>query len=219
AAIQDYLNTNDVTEDELKAEYDKKIGSAKTEYKARHILLKTEEEAKNVIDKLNKGGDFEALAKELSTGPSNVNGGDLGWFVPQQMVPPFSEAVIALEDGKYTSEPVQTNFGWHVILREASRTQEAPSFDSVKDQLKPMLQREKLQQYLTDLRNAAEIEVLIPLTEEQAEPEAAAETPASGEESESGTVEEAEEASEENVSEPEEAGEAGESETPVETAE
>ena len=161
AAMQDFLKSNVVTDEELKIEFDKKVGGGKTEYKARHILVKTEEEAKGLIENLTKGGNFEELAKQHSTGPSATNGGDLGWFMPQQMVPPFSEAVVALENGKFTMEPVQTNFGWHIILKEDSRAQAAPPFESVKEQLRPMLQRQKLHDYLVGLRDKAEIEILI----------------------------------------------------------
>jgi peptidyl-prolyl cis-trans isomerase C len=163
AALQDYFKNNEITDAELKAEYDKQAApGGNTEYKASHILLKTEAEAKDVITKLNDGGDFTKLAKELSTGPSGPKGGNLGWFAPKQMVPPFSEAVIALENTKYTTEPVKTNFGWHVILREDSRQQSAPDFESVKDQLRPMLQRQKMQDYLNQLREQAKIEIFEP---------------------------------------------------------
>lgn len=163
AALQDYFKNNEITDADLKVEYDKQAApGGSEEYKARHILLKSEDEAKDVITKLNKGGDFIELAKELSTGPSGPNGGDLGWFAPKQMVPPFSEAVIALENTKYTTEPVKTNFGWHVILREDSREQSAPEFESVKAQLLPALQRQKMQDYLTQLREQAKIEIFEP---------------------------------------------------------
>lgn len=178
AAVKNYIDSNPVSDEELKAEYDKKIiakGSA--EYKARHILVKTEDEAKKVIAELNAGAKFEALAKTKSTGPSGPKGGDLGWFSPDRMVPPFSEAVIALENGKYTTAPVQTQFGWHIILREESREKTPPAFETVKEQLLPLLQRQKVQSYLESLRNQAKVEVLLPLTEEQPKVEAAPAVP------------------------------------------
>ena len=169
AALQDFLKSNPVTDEELKAEYDKTVGGQNSlEFKARHILVKTEDEAKKLIEELNKGANFEELAKAHSTGPSGPQGGDLGWFIASQMVPPFSEAVIALENGKYTTEPVETQFGWHVILREDSRPQTVPPLASVKEQLLPFLQRQKVQDMLEALRSKAQVEVLIPVTEEQA---------------------------------------------------
>ena len=120
ALIKNYLETNPIKDEDLKAEYDKQIGAQdKTEYKARHILVKTEDEAKKIIEQLDKGKDFAELAKKNTTDPSGKeSGGDLGWFGAKQMVAPFSEAVAQLEKGKYTKAPVQTQFGWHVILRE-----------------------------------------------------------------------------------------------------
>jgi len=159
AAIQDYIKSNPVTDAELKVEYDEKIAKTGIEYKARHILVKTEEESKKVIAELDKGADFKELAKKKSTGPSGPKGGDLGWFTPDRMVPPFSEAVIALEDNKYTPEAVKTQFGWHVILREESRAQTPPPFDSVKEQFRSMLQRKKMQSYMENLRSQAKVEI------------------------------------------------------------
>jgi len=162
AALQDYLKSNPVTEEELKAEYDSKMGNMGSEYKASHILVKTEDEAKKLIAELDKGGDFKALAKKHSIDPMGSEGGDLGWFTADRMVPPFSEAVIALENGKYSKQPVQTQFGWHVILREDSRALTPPPFDAVKEQIRPMLQRQKAQTMIENLRKAAKVEILLP---------------------------------------------------------
>ncbi len=176
AAVKDYIDSHPVTDEELKAEYEKLISAkGSSEYKARHILVKTEDEAKKIIAELKAGAKFEDLAKKKSTGPSASRGGDLGWFAPERMVPPFSEAVIALENGKFTAEPVQTQFGWHIILREDSRQKTPPAFDEVKDRLKASLQRQKIQNYLESLRKQAKVEILLPKTEEQkTKPEAAA---------------------------------------------
>ncbi|MFI3135838.1 MAG: peptidylprolyl isomerase [Methylococcaceae bacterium] len=164
AALKSQLDANPITDADLKAEYDKQIGSQdKTEYKARHILVKTEDEAKKIIAQLDKskGKDFEALAKKHTTDPSGKeNGGDLGWFGAKQMVAPFSAAVAALEKGKYTATPVQTQFGWHIILREDSREQTPPPFDTVKEQIKPMVQRAKVEAMLKALREQAKVEIL-----------------------------------------------------------
>lgn len=167
--LQNFIAANPVTDAEIKAEYDTKVAAEKgVEFKARHILVKTDAEAKKIIADLDKGGDFQKLANKLSLdGKEAQNGGDLGWFLAAQMVAPFSEAVAALENGKYTKTPVQTQFGYHVILREDSRTQTPPPLDAVKEQLMPFLQRQKVQKMIEGLRTAAKVEVLIPLTEEK----------------------------------------------------
>lgn len=181
AAVKDYIDSHPVTDEELKAEYDKLVkAKGSKEYKARHILVKTEDEAKKIIAELKAGAKFEDLAKKKSTGPSKTKGGDLGWFAPERMVPPFSEAVIALKDGEFTTEPVQTQFGWHVILREDSREKTPPSFEEVKDRLKAALQRQKIQNYLESIRKQAKVEVLLPKAEESSKkPEATAPSAAS----------------------------------------
>ncbi|MCK9605345.1 MAG: peptidylprolyl isomerase [Methylomonas sp.] len=171
AALQDYLKANPVTDEEIKAEYDSKMANMGEEYKASHILVKTEDEAKKIIAELEKGGDFKALAKKHSIDPMGSEGGDLGWFTPDRMVPPFSEAVIALENGKFSKEPVQTQFGWHVILREESRALTPPPFDSVKEQIRPMLQRQKAQTMIENLRNSAKVEILLAPEPKPAEPQ------------------------------------------------
>ncbi len=161
-AIQNFIKSNPVSDAELEAEYNKNVAETGTEYKARHILLKTEEDAKQLINELTQGADFIELAKAKSTGPSGPQGGDLGWFTATQMVAPFSEAAIALEDGKFTTEPVQTQFGWHVILKESSRAITPPSLDSVKEKIRPMLQRQKMQEFMATLHKQAKIEILLP---------------------------------------------------------
>jgi peptidyl-prolyl cis-trans isomerase C len=174
--LQNFMTANPVTEEEVKKEYDSKVAAEKgEEFKARHILVKTEAEAKKIIAELDKGGDFQKLANKLSLdGKEAQNGGDLGWFLAAQMVAPFSDAVAALQNGKYTTTPVQTQFGYHVILREESRPQTPPPLDAVKEQLMPFLQRQKVQTMLEGLRKAAKVEVLIPLTEEKPAAEPAA---------------------------------------------
>lgn len=162
AALQDYLKANPVTDDEIKAEYDSKMANMGSEYKARHILVKTEDEAKKLIAELEKGGDFTALAKKHSIDPMGAEGGDLGWFTSDRMVAPFSEAVVALENGKFTKQPVQTQFGWHVILREDSRALTPPPLEAVKEQIRPMLQRQKAQTMIENLRKTAQVEILLP---------------------------------------------------------
>ena len=171
-AVEDYIKSNPVTDADLKAAYDKQIGDTAggTEYKARHILVKEEPEAVAIIVELDNGADFAELAKTKSTGPSKTQGGDLGWFGPKQMVAPFSEAVAKLEKGNYTKTPVKTQFGWHIIILEDTRVQTPPPFDTVKAQLEPMVQREKLTAYLDSLRTGAQVEILVPLTDAAPEP-------------------------------------------------
>ena len=120
--------------------------------------MKTEAEAKDVIAQLAKGADFAKLAKEKSLDPgSKDKGGDLDWFSPAGMVRPFSDAVTKLQKGLYTTVPVQTQFGWHVIKLEDSRTAQPPAYDKVKDGLQKRIQQEKLDKFLADLRNKAKI--------------------------------------------------------------
>jgi peptidyl-prolyl cis-trans isomerase C len=155
----DFLSSNTATEDEIFAEYTKQIEqSASEQFKARHILVETQSKAEELIAQLKTGADFAELAKANSTGPSGPSGGDLGWFPPDQMVTPFSEAVVALEDGAFTEEPVQTQFGWHVILREDSRANEPPTLESVRDIVKQQVEALKFQSYLESLRAAEDNE-------------------------------------------------------------
>ena len=122
------------------------------QYHARHILVESQGEAAGLITQLDSGSDFQELAKANSTGPSGPSGGDLGWFSADQMVKPFSDAVEALEDGAYTETPVQTDFGWHVIKREESRSNQPPTLDSVRDVIKQNIEQVKFQVYLEQLR-------------------------------------------------------------------
>lgn len=176
--LQNFIAANPVTDEDVKKEYESKVAAEKgEEFKARHILVKTEAEAKKIIADLDKGGDFAKLANKLSLdGKEAQNGGDLGWFLAAQMVAPFSEAVAKLENGKYTTTPVQTQFGYHVILREGSRPQTPPPLEAVKDQLTPYLQRQKVETMLKDLRSAAKVEVLIATEEKPATPPATVES-------------------------------------------
>lgn len=164
AAAEEFIKSVKVTDEELKKEYDDRVGPMKNlEFKAQHILVETEQAAKDIIAKLTKGEKFEALAKKFSKDPgSKDKGGELGWFNPGQMVAPFSEAVVKLKNGETTQTPVQSQFGWHVIHREESREQAPPPFDSVKDQLRNMVQTKKLQQHIADLQAKAKIDNKVP---------------------------------------------------------
>lgn len=151
----DFMSANEATEEEIQQAYKEQIALAPdSQFKARHILVETQAAAQEIIGELDAGSDFAELAKEKSTGPSGPNGGDLGWFSPEQMVKPFSDAVAALEDGAYSSEPVQTQFGWHVILREESRANEPPTLESVRDMIRQRIAQEKLQDFIEKLRQA-----------------------------------------------------------------
>lgn len=160
AAAEVFIESAEVSDADLKKEYDDRVGPMqKTEYRARHILVDSEAEAKDIIAKLGKGEKFEALAKKFSKDPgSKDKGGELGWFNPQQMVEPFSNAVVALKNGETTQTPVQSQFGWHIITREESREQAPPPFDAVKDQLKSMVQTKKLQDKISALQAKAKID-------------------------------------------------------------
>lgn len=161
ALIRDTLESAPVTEQELEEQYKRDyVNSAQEEYKARHILLETKDDAIAIIEALKNGGIFTELAKEKSTGPSKAVGGDLGWFSQDQMVPPFSLATAALNDGAYSEEPVQTQFGWHVILREASRAKEVASIEDIRPQLTKAVRQMKVAKLVNDIRNRTKIQVL-----------------------------------------------------------
>lgn len=154
-----------ITDQEVRARYDKQISETPpvNEVKARHILVPTQEEAVAIIGQLDGGADFVALANEHTTDPSGkTTGGDLGYFAPGQMVPEFEKAAFALELGAYTKEPVQSQFGWHVIKIEDKRAQQPPAFDTVKDQFRNLVFREKYFAMVNDLRKAAKVDVTDP---------------------------------------------------------
>lgn len=148
-----------VNEDALQKVYEENYmtAEAQTEYKAAHILVETEEEAKSLIEELDGGADFAALAKEKSTGPSGANGGDLGWFAGDMMVEPFSAAVAEMEAGSI-SEPVQTQFGWHVIKLEETRTKERPELEDVRAELEEVVRQQAIDAYMQKLSEGAEID-------------------------------------------------------------
>jgi peptidyl-prolyl cis-trans isomerase C len=160
AASQKYLKSQQPSDMELHAEYDAGVaGMDKTEYKARHILVASKELADQMIKKLKAGAKFEDLAKANSTdNGSKNNGGDLGWFNPARMVKPFSDAVKNLKKGEVTPEPVQTQYGWHVIQLEDTREATPPPFEQVKAQLTNGAVRKKLQAYVAELKKDAKIE-------------------------------------------------------------
>lgn len=174
AAIKDLISSNPISDEAVKELYDTQVGKAGTEYNASHILIPTQEEAAEIIKQLDNGANFEELAREKSTGPSGKSGGKLGWFSPAQMVKPFSDAAAQLEKGAYTKEPVQTQFGWHVILLEDSREITPPPFEDVKERLKLVAANQMLQAHIRQLRQSANIEI----TESAVEDATVAEEPA-----------------------------------------
>lgn len=160
AAMQNALKSKPITEADVKKEYDRSVASSGgKEFKARHILVAKEEQAKEIIGLLNKGGDFKKLATEKSTGPSNKKGGDLGWFPAGQMVPEFSKAIAKMKKGTYSKTPVKTRFGWHIIKLENERTSAPPEFKQVKDRIKIHLQNRILSEYVAKLRKSATIKI------------------------------------------------------------
>jgi peptidyl-prolyl cis-trans isomerase C len=157
--VQDWTKINEPTDVELEQEYEKikaELGDQK-EYHAHHILLKTEQEAKTAISRLDKGAKFAELAKKSLDPGSKDNGGDLGWANPAMFVPPFSEAMANLSKGKYTAEPVKTNYGYHVIFLEDVRDLQHPPLDEVKPELQQRLQQAKWQAYIEQLENNADV--------------------------------------------------------------
>ncbi|WP_150524070.1 peptidylprolyl isomerase [Roseibium sediminis] len=151
-----------VTEDDVKAAYEKEFADFEgdEEINARHILVKEKAEAEAIIKELEGGADFIELAKEKSTGPSGPNGGDLGFFVRGQMVKPFEDAVFALEPGAITKEPVETQFGWHVIKLEERRRQPKPSLEDVAQGLRQQLARDQYTKIMDDLKSRVTVEIL-----------------------------------------------------------
>ncbi|MFZ3088433.1 MAG: peptidylprolyl isomerase [Methylotenera sp.] len=161
AFLQDYVKKNPITDADTKAAYEQyKKAYGEKEYNARHILVKTEAEAKDIIAQLNKGSDFAKIAKEKSLDPgSKEKGGDLGWFSPATMVKPFSDVTANLQKGAISASPVQTQFGWHVIKLIDTRPAQPLAYDKVKDGLQKNLQQRNLEKLMTDLRGKAKIDV------------------------------------------------------------
>lgn len=159
AFLLDYMKKNPISEDVLKQEYEaRKAKLGDKEYNARHILVGTEDEAKAIITQLNKKTKFAKLvAKSKDTG-SAAQGGSLGWAVPSNFVPPFAQALQSLKKGEYTKVPVQSQFGWHVILLDDERALKVPAFEEVKPQLQQRLQQQAIQKAIADLLAKAKVE-------------------------------------------------------------
>jgi peptidyl-prolyl cis-trans isomerase C len=159
ALVQDYLKKNPVSDTEIKAEYDKvKAQAGDKEYRARHILVEKEEDAKAIVAKLKGGAKFEDLAKQSKDPGSAANGGDLDWASPASFVKPFSDAMTGLQKGQFTETPVKTQFGYHVIKLEDVRAATLPSLEEVKPQIAEQLQQKKLQAFQQGLRDKAKVQ-------------------------------------------------------------
>jgi peptidyl-prolyl cis-trans isomerase C len=156
----DFQKKNPVADADIKAEYDKfAAANGGREYKARHILVEKEADAKAIIAQLKKGGKFEEIAKKSSKDPgSGANGGDLDWAAAGSYVKEFSEAMVKLEKGKLTETPVKTQFGYHIIRLDDMREAQMPKFDDVKPQIAQQLQQQKLAKYQEELRTKAKVE-------------------------------------------------------------
>jgi len=159
ALIREHLKDNPIKDEEIKAEYDKvRQQAGDKEYRARHILVEKEDEAKQIIAQLKKGAKFEELAKKSKDTGSAQSGGDLDWNTPQTFVKEFSEAMVKLEKGKTTEAPVKTQFGYHVIRLEDVRDAKAPPLDQVRPQIQQELERTRVQALQQGLREKAKIQ-------------------------------------------------------------
>jgi len=159
AYIQDYLKAHPIGDDALRKQYDEivvRLGNK--EYKARHILVEKEDDAKAIVVKLKAGEKFEELAKQSKDPGSKERGGDLGWSSPANYVKPFADALVKLEKGRYTTEPVKTDFGFHVIQLDDVRDRKPPAFDDVRNELSQNMQRQMLDRHFSELRAKAKIE-------------------------------------------------------------
>ncbi len=155
AAISDHLASSPPSESAIKAEYQNHYANTlATQYRARHILLKSDRQASDMVDELEEGANFALLAEKHSIDPSADQGGDLGWFLPEQMVPSFAAAVARLEKGQYTDKPIRTQFGWHVIKLEDQRQVPPPPLEQVREQLVSQIQKRQVNEFINALRCA-----------------------------------------------------------------
>jgi len=155
------IDTLGIDDEQLRDAYEAYVADAagRREYNARHILVDSRERAVELIESIENGGDFSTLAREHSTGPSSDRGGDLDWFRADEVVEPFADAVSDLAPGEYTGEPVETRFGWHVILLEDTRDTEARPFDEMRPRLRDQLVTEHVEDFLRELRADSEIQL------------------------------------------------------------
>ena len=147
------------SESDMQAVYKRELAVPGREYKSRHILVKTEEQAKQIIAELDNGKNFAQLAMKHSIDASAKKGGELGWFSANQMVEPFTEATQKLTNGSYTHTPVKTRFGWHIIRLDGTREIPPPAFEDVKDQITAMINNRRISGYISSLRQKASVSV------------------------------------------------------------
>lgn len=160
--LENYAKAHQPTEADLKSAYDAKVKAMDpNQYKARHILVKDQAQARDIIDQLNKGANFAALAKKYSMDPGSAqNGGELGdWFSGSTMVPEFAHALAGLKKDEYTKQPVQTQYGWHVIQLEDVRANQVPSFEQMHNQLANELQNKAVTDYIKQINDSAKIDI------------------------------------------------------------
>jgi peptidyl-prolyl cis-trans isomerase C len=159
AVSERYLKDKKPTDQDLRKEYETQVALlANKEYRARHILVATETFANKLVEQLDKGAKFDDIAKRESMDSSKDQGGELGWFTPDRMVKPFSDAVLTLKPGEYTKKPVQTQYGWHIIQLEETRDLAPPAFEGVKQQLERVVQGKKFKEYTDGLLKSAKVE-------------------------------------------------------------
>lgn len=162
ALLQDYAKSHQPTDADLKAAYEAKVKAMDpNQYKARHILVKDQAQAQDIISQLNKGANFATLAKKYSMDPGSApNGGELGdWFSGSTMVPEFAHALAGLKKGEYTKQPVQTQYGWHIIQLEDVRTNQPPSFEQMHDQLVSEVQNKAVGDYIKQISDSAKVDI------------------------------------------------------------
>ena len=161
ALVRKQMQDAQVSEQAIQKIYQSEhVNKPGTEYQARHILLNTEAEANAVIQALNQGADFAELARQKSEGPSKTVGGDLGWFSSRQMVKPFTEAVAGMQKGTYSSQPVKTKYGWHVILLNDSRPIPTPSLEEIRPSIVQYLKSKKVAKYIEKISKKSKVEIL-----------------------------------------------------------
>jgi peptidyl-prolyl cis-trans isomerase C len=159
--VNNIFTSNPITDEDIAAEYNRQVEARPDkEYKSSHILVATEEEASAIIKQLDEGAKFADLAKQKSTGPSGKSGGSLGWSSPSDYVPEFALALQSIEPGKYSSAPVKTQFGWHVIQVEDIREANKPPIEQVKPQLQRMIMTQRITEYVDNLRNNADVTII-----------------------------------------------------------
>lgn len=157
--MRDELEKHPVTDADVKKAYEEeKAKGGDKEYRARHILVEKEDEAKAIVEQLKKGAKFEELAKKSKDTGSAANGGDLDWAAPEGFVKPFSDALVKLEKGKFTETPVHTQFGWHVIRLDDTRATQFPPLEQVQGQIREMLQQQRAQAFAAELEKKAKIQ-------------------------------------------------------------